>query len=315
MKSILLTAIGGDIAQGAATIIRQTFPDWRLVGVDMGDRHGGGLYVDMLAKAPRADDPAYLPWLKVLLDQEKIDFCWPFSEAEIGMLASMEPAKIGNATLITPGQHAVAVGNDKYETSLFLASLGLPGPWTEIDSSDLGPSSFPCIYKPRRTAGSKSIFICNALDEAQFFQAKFPDGIFQELLLPADREVTCAVYRIRSGETHVLPLLRNLTGGLTGWAQVIENEDITRQCQTLAEAVGLRGAMNVQLRLTEAGPRIFEINARLSSTALMRHQMGFQDTVWTLKELQEEEISVSLPKTGTIGIRTQNASIIKEQMT
>lgn len=313
MTNILLTAIGGDIAQGAAIIIRESFPGWRLVGTDIGERHGGSLYVDNVLKAVPAVDPGYLPWLQNLIDAEKIDITWPLSEPEIGVLAPIKSAELGCSRLITPGPLAVEVGNDKYETSRFLTSIGIGVPWTVLEASELNQASFPCIYKPRHAAGSKSIFNCSGKEEAHFFQSRFPGGIFQELLLPAEREVTCAVYRTRNGETHVLSLLRSLTGGLTGWAQVIEDEAISKQCRLAAEALELSGSINIQLRLTDNGPRIFEINARLSSTALMRHRMGFQDTVWTIKELLGEEISIRMPNAGTVGVRTQSAAIIKEK--
>lgn len=33
MKTVLITGIGGDIAQGVATILRESRPDLRLIGV------------------------------------------------------------------------------------------------------------------------------------------------------------------------------------------------------------------------------------------------------------------------------------------
>lgn len=313
MTNILLTAIGGDIAQGAATILRENFPGWRLIGTDIGERHAGSLYVDKVMRAVPATEPGYLPWLIDTLEAEKIDLCWPLSEPEIGVLAPVASAGSGRCTLITPGQLAVATGNDKYETSRFLKSLGLDVPWTVAEARDLTSSCFPCIYKPRRASGSRSIFTCLGQEDALFLERRFPGGVFQELLLPADREVTCAVYRTRKGQTHVLALLRSLTGGLTGWAQVIDDVEITQQCQRVAEALELHGSINIQLRLTDAGPRIFEINARLSSTVLMRHRMGFQDTLWTIKELLGQEIDIRMPLSGTIGVRTQNVVVIEEK--
>ena len=67
MKKVLITAIAGDIAQGVAAVVRETFPTWRLIGTDIHPRHGGQLFVDTLLEAPRADAPGYDEWLVGLI--------------------------------------------------------------------------------------------------------------------------------------------------------------------------------------------------------------------------------------------------------
>ena len=310
MKTIILTAIGGDIGQGVASIIREHFPDWRILGADMGDRHGGGLVVDKLFKAPAARDPAYLAWLSTTLASEKVDFCLPLSEAELDFFTANRLDAVDGVPLIAPGFKAVEVGGDKLETSRFIASLGLPGPWTATPEEMGGQYRLPAIYKPRRGAGSKAVFICNTAEEASFYSRYYPGGVFQEVLMPAEREVTCAVYRTREGKTGVLQLLRTLVGGFTGWAQVIDDPAIADQCRHIAEALDLRGSINVQLRLTESGPRIFEINARFSSTAVLRDKMGFKDVVWTLQEQLGMPVTLTAPPVGVTGVRVQGAAIL-----
>ena len=135
-------------------------------------------------------------------------------------------------------------------------------------------------------------------------------SVVQELLLPADQEVTCAIYRTKDGRTAVLQLLRTLVGGFTGWAQVIDHPEVSKQCVQIAEGLGLQGGINAQLRLTEQGPRIFEINPRFSSTLLMRHKMGFCDAVWTVQEALGKSVSFYHPRVGTTGVRVQDAAVL-----
>lgn len=68
--------------------------------------------------------------------------------------------------------------------------------------------------------------------------------------------------------------------------------------------------MNVQLRLTDSGPRVFEINPRFSSTALMRQKMGFTDVLWAVDEAEGKPAELTEVAPGTIALRTQNAVII-----
>ncbi len=311
MTNILITAIGGDISQGAASITREAFPSWRMVGADISSQHGGSLFVDELLMAPPANDEAYVDWLSTTIAEKKVDLCWPLSEPELQRLAAANAFETIGCPVIYPGKKAVEIGNDKLATAEFLRGIGIPAPWTVVDVEALKLDQYPCIYKPRSSAGSKAVFICKTAEEAQFFFKTFPGGVFQELLLPADKEVTCAVYRSRQGETAVFPLLRRLTGGLTGWAESIQDAEVDAQCKRVAEALDLQGAINIQLRITPEGPRIFEINARLSSTAMIRHQMGFTDAVWSLKEALGESIELKVPAAGMQGVRVQSAALIK----
>ena len=306
--SILLTGVGGDIAQAAAMILREAYPSWHLTGSDVAVRHAGGLYVDELLISPRADDKSYVAWINE--QSSSHNFCWALSEAEISALSHSE-VKNGER-FISPGDLVVHAGNDKYMTALLLSELGLNGPWTRLSISELKAGDFPCIYKPRSGSGSKALFTCKSIREAALISETFPGGVFQELLLPADREVTCAVYRTRDGRVAVLPLLRQLAGGLTSWAQVIEEPEVCRVCTALAEALNLHGSMNVQLRLTESGPRVFEINARLSSTCLIRHRMGFRDAIWSVQEMLGERVELYAPKSGVIGVRTFGATLVSD---
>jgi carbamoyl-phosphate synthase large subunit len=310
-KNVLLTAIGGDVAQGIATILRQSFPDWRITGMDMHSRHAGGLFVDQFYEAPKASDPNYENDLRTIVSRDAIDLVIPMSEPELLLLGAGSYRKIGEADLLMANQFAMEIGADKLKTAQFLQSIGIPAPWTELAENFLPHKHLPCIFKPRRGAGSKAVSRCETAGEVQFYRDLYMDGIVQELLLPADQEVTCGVFRSSRGQIGVVQMLRTLVDGATGWAQVIDDADVRHQCTRLAEALELRGSINVQLRITDAGPRVFEINPRFSSTVLMRHRMGFQDLIWSIRDLRREEIEILSPKVGTTVVRSQRVDLLE----
>ncbi len=310
MTTVLITGIGGDIAQGVAAIVRETFPSWRLIGMDIHDRHGGALCVDAVHRAPAVSDPDYATWLAALVLRESVDLCVPTSEAELIHLAARGETAAGGCRFVMANARAIDVGSDKLRTAEFLAEAGITGPWTRPAETFDETTALPCIFKSRRGAGSKAVFVCETRDDVAFYRARYPSAIVQELLLPADREVTCGVFRGRDGRTSVIQLLRTLVGGFTGWAQVIDDPAVEAQCRRLAEALALVGSINVQLRITGAGPRIFEINPRFSSTVLIRHRMGFRDVVWSIEEAMGGTARVERPATGTIGVRVQGAAVI-----
>jgi carbamoyl-phosphate synthase large subunit len=311
MTTILITGIGGDIAQSIATILRSEVPQWRVLGCDVHDRHGGSLVTDDCFIAPTASSGSLDAWLLELFDRESVDFCLPTSEAELRHFLARNTWQIGGVPLLMANEKAISVGCDKLATARHLVDAGCPAPWTvPADESHAPEVQYPCIFKPRRSAGSKGIFVCASAEEAEFYVSRMADAVLQELLLPADQEVTCAVYRTRDGRTATLQLLRRLNGGFTGWAQVIRDEAVEVQCQRLAESLDLRGAINVQLRMTARGPRVFEINPRFSSTVLMRHMLGFKDLVWALQEAQGMQVDFFYPRVGTVAVRTQSCAVL-----
>jgi carbamoyl-phosphate synthase large subunit len=209
---------------------------------------------------------------------------------------------------ITAGKRVVEAGLDKLETMIALGEIGVPVPWTSLASEGY-PIAYPCILKNRTGSGSRAVFVVSCNDDVDYLVKRYPDAIFQELLEPADREVTCAVYRRNDGEVSTLLMLRRLTGGFTGWAKVINDTDALHMCEKIAKGLDLRGSMNIQLRLTDKGPRVFEINPRFSSTVLMRHRIGYTDVLWAIEEAEGKSINFPKIAQDQMMVRLQGAAV------
>ncbi len=312
-KAVLITGIGGDIAQGVATILRESRPDLRLIGVDTHEQHAGHKFVDCFAKVPAAGATSYLAAIKALVAQHSVAMVIPMSEPELAATRPFEELAPG-VKWVTAGDRVVAAGLDKLETVQALTRLGLPVPWT-VPVSEGRPVAFPCILKNRFGSGSRAVFVVADEEDAAYLVPRYPEAVFQELLEPAEREVTCAVYRRRDGKVASLLMLRRLTGGFTGWAKVIKDDETSRMCKRIAEGLDLRGSMNIQLRLTDKGPRVFEINPRFSSTVLMRHRLGYTDVLWAIDEAEGKSVSFpSLPE-NQIMVRVQGALVFDDKDT
>ena len=154
------------------------------------------------------------------------------------------------------------------------------------------------------------LFTVADAEEAAFLAKKFPGSIFQELLLPHDSEITCGVFRSRNNDVSVIQFHRVLSEGTTSWAKTVYNADVERVCRLVAERLNLIGSMNIQLRLTAFGPRVFEINPRFSSTIYMRHKLGFEDLVWSIKDSIGIEFRYPSIPLGIECVRTQNAEVL-----
>lgn len=304
MKRILVTAIGGDISQSIAQCLKDN-DEIFIVGTDIHEKHAGKLFVDDFVIVPIATNKNYINDIREIILNKNIDALIPVNENEISTLINSET----NFKMIHCGRNIVTTGLDKLATINSLISLGVDVPWT-IDADKNIPEYFPCIFKPRFSAGSKLIFLIQNIEEAKFFAKKFPSFVFQELLDPFQKEITVCVYRTKGGNVGSVQLERLLVGGLTSWARVIKNDNVEDLVKFIADKWSLEGSLNIQLRLTKKGPMIFEINPRFSSTAYMRHQLGFKDVVWSIEEFFGEEIYINEVKIGSVLSRVQDVKIL-----
>ena len=279
---ILITGAGGDIAQSMVRTIRSYFAEVKLVGCDISPQPLASMNLDSFYMSLQVTDPLYLSSINEICEKEKIDLIIPVPEQEIEFFAHEVPRI--SAKVLIANQLAIRVGLDKLATSEFMLQLGdfAPRTFARYPGSGL---ELPVLTKPRSGRGSRNVYICKTIEDVEYHQRNMAPMIFQEILEPADMEVTCGVYATNQGNVLSIQLLRKLSGGRTSWARVIKDEQITVLCEDIARGLSLRGAINVQLILTKQGPKVFEINPRYSSTVEMRHRLGFMDLVWGIEEV------------------------------
>jgi carbamoyl-phosphate synthase large subunit len=280
--TMLITGCAGDIALALARIAREADAARRLIGCDIHADHAGPAFFDVCELVPRADDGAYLETLERIVKAHGVDVIVPMSEAEIAvLLAAGHLGAFAGVPVLAANRLAVETGLDKYATFNRLAAHGLGVPWTRI-VGEAPPPTLPCILKRRRGQGSKDLRLIDTGAEVEIANQTRAGDLWQELLLPDDQEYTCGLYRSRAGETRMIALRRRLQGGLTGAAVVADSAPFSPLLLGIADALQLNGSINVQLRLTADGPKVFEINPRFSSTVRFRDRLGFRDFMWSL---------------------------------
>jgi carbamoyl-phosphate synthase large subunit len=279
----LITGCGGDIGLSICETLLSHDITQIILGSDIHNKHPQNLVYDECYLVPRADDSGYLSAILAI----KADLIIPTSEAELEFFSNQF---FENVVMVN--NKAFVIGNDKLKTANFLKEHDLLFPETgEVKNSE--PSKFPCIIKSRTGQGSKDVMMVDQ-ELYRYYKKKNINYIWQELLLPGNEEYTCGVYRTKTNQIRTIIFKRELRGGLTGYAEVVENLEIRELLGNIAELLDLRGSINVQLILTERGPVVFEINPRFSSTVYFRHLLGFKDLIWTLEE-RDGQVSEYIP--------------------
>jgi len=297
---ILITGANGDIGEAIGRILKEVLPDASISGGDSAGPFPGCFVFNKMLQTPLASAPEYLDYLHGLKNQ--FDLIIPTSEPELERLSQVPDAK-DHFPLLMVSSKIVNTFLDKYETVRFFQNNGLKSPktklFTEVEISDL-----PVYVKPRRGAGGRGHRLIETYAEWQSAKlvAKY-DWIAQEYLSGEDMEYTCALYR-HNGTLRSIVLKRKLQGDKTIRAEVVSNLAIDRLLQEIAEMIDLDGCINVQLRMTADGPRVFEINPRLSSTVMMRHRLGFRDCEWWVRDFfGMNDREVQAPRVGSVAYR------------
>jgi len=290
--NILVTGCGGDIGQSVGKILNQNSNVDCLIGCDISNQNAGQFIFKNFFLGVPCSHEGYVESIEDVVLKHKIDLIIPIAEPELRFLSNSKILnKIGQAKIVCANEKSLEIGFDKLKTANFLEENDLPFPKTELMSSITEQLVFPVIIKSRTGSGSSAIYIANNEVDFNYLKYKHPDFIVQEFLSSDDGEFTCGVFRSNNGVVRSIVLKRELTGGYSGYGEVVHNSTITKVLSTIAEKLDLRGSINVQLRLTSKGPVVFEINPRFSSTVLFRHMFGFEDLKWSIQDKTEQEVS------------------------
>ncbi len=285
---VLVSGVASNIGFDIGRILKEWNFFEKLYGSDISEDHPGSLIFDEVNVSPHANADNYLQWLKDYILNSKIDLLVPTSEAEI--LTISENLSVIEEVCKVLINDAVLIKNslNKHKTLNFLNSSGIKVPKHGIVGIGNKPLRYPVIIKPQRGQGRKGLRKISS--DSEFLEIS-KGYVWQEYLEPDDQEYTCAVYVSKELKSRILLLKRVLVGGSTGKAIVVKNLEIEKYIEQIISAWNVPGLYNIQLRLTKDGPRLFEINPRVSSTVVFRDMLGFKDFKWWVLETLDMELS------------------------
>jgi biotin carboxylase len=145
-------------------------------------------------------------------------------------------------------------------------------------------TGFPVVVKGRRSSGSRTLHVVHSTGELSGALANVALPLVQAYLDDAGGEFSAGIFRSTVFDSTIV-FRRKLGPGLgLSWeAEVVDAEEIGRYAENVARLVTAAGSVNVQVRLTDAGPRLLEVNPRFSSLVAARAAAGFEDVDWSLR--------------------------------
>lgn len=315
---VLVTGVGGGgVGEQVVKALSLAKTDYVVHGTDISDESLGFESVDRAHVVPRAAEPTYMDRILALCVSESIDVLIPGSEAEL-ITIGRERSRIEEIGVFLPVNPAsvLDICMDKFKTNDWLARHGysVPRTWQIESIADLsGVDAAPAVLKPGvGGGGSANVLLAQSLDEAHALGRYLLDTIgsfvVQEYVGTIDSEFTVGVLLDMDGHlVDSIALKRDLGTGLSSRIRVRNRSTrhdlgeslvvssgvsqghvdrypaVTEECERIAVELGARGAVNLQCRLWNGRPYIFEINPRFSGTTSIRAMVGFNEPDWLIR--------------------------------
>jgi len=273
--------------------------DGRIVATDIDPLAPALQVVDVPYIVPRITDPAYIPTLVEICRQERIDLVFPLIDPDIPILAAhREEIETTGAKVAVVSAEAAEITADKWRTTAFFRSLGLPTPQSWLpEQVPINDLAFPVFIKPRRGSGAKSAFKVHNADELRFFMNYVPDPIIQEYL--PGPEITNDVVCDLKGEVLGVASRQRIE---VRWGEVakgvtIRDQTIIDACVGIAQALPAIGPITVQCIMKDDVPHFTEINARMGGGLPLAIAAGVDAPRWLLA--RAADVDLDIPPLGT----------------
>jgi carbamoyl-phosphate synthase large subunit len=274
---VAVTGVGGGVGQSIIKALQDT--EYESVGIDS-EVLAAGLYAtrsSYLGLAAR--DPSFVDRLIEICTKEECRALFPGLDVELMPLWKRRHDLLQHGvTPIVSDSKVLEIADDKLQTQRFLRNNGFH--WIEThDLSEYGSElGYPLVLKPRR-GGARSIGMILVRSKEDFDQSiKHIDRenyVAQEYI--DGEEYTCGTVSFNEGCVGVIVMRRELRFGDTYKAFVERNVWLSTYVKTVVDKLGPFGPCNVQLRVKNGIPYIFEFNARCSGTTASRALAGFNE--------------------------------------
>jgi len=214
---------------------------------------------------PLSSSPGYLNEIWTICDAEHVRLVVPTIDDELELFASAKEtfARRGVAVAVSSPDTA-AICNDKYATCVHLRAHGVSAAETFLPGTLPAVPRFPLFVKPRVGRGGVGAYRARDRRELEFFLDYVQGAIVQEYL--DGPEFTIDVLCDDAGRVlSVVPRERVvIRAGVIDRGRTSNDPALMALALRCAEALPFAGAVNLQCRVVNGRPTIFEINPRFS---------------------------------------------------
>jgi len=287
MKTILVSGASGIVGYGILNSLRHK-KELKLIGTTIYNRSVAPAFCDVFEKLPKTSEPNYMPVLTDVIKKYNVDMIIPGIEDDMIFWNSHreELLEIGTFPLLNKSE-LIMLCADKWkfyeklkETSV--AKYAIP---TYV-SKDFSVLPAPFLIKPIKGFGSKGIVKINDIESFNEYKDKIGSIYIMQPIIGNDEEEysVSAFFDKSSNMLDFLALKRTLSSeGFTQTAETVFDEEWEKTILEFADVFKPVGPTNFQFRLTEKGPKLLEINPRISSATSIRTAFGYNESVMSIE--------------------------------
>lgn len=271
---------------GILRSLRQSGLALRLVGTSIHEDSPAEGFCDIFERAPPTYDIGYLPWLSGIIARHAVDLIFPGIEADVYRWseATDELERGGAVRAVLNAPRLIALCKDKWT---FYTTMHAHGARCVIDSSlesDFGALEarfgVPFLLKPRSGFGSKGIIRVDSRATFDHHRERVgPVLMAQPIVGTESEEYTTSAFCDGTGGFRAhMTLRRKLSSeGFTGWAEVVDPDDVVDVMTELCRLLKPIGPTNFQFRRHLGLLKLLEINPRVSSATSIRTAFGYNE--------------------------------------
>ena len=277
--NIAVTGVGGFPGQSILKALQET--EYNIIGID-GDELGAGLFSTSRSYVGYyANHPKFIDRLIEICSNENCRLIFPGLDCELIPLShNIKKFKENNIFPVVSNPQVIKICDDKFETTKFLKNNNLPYLETYLLKDYNSELNFPVVLKPKKggTGSVRTYIVENRKEFDSYSEIIDKDNCIVQEYVEGD-EYTCGTVSFENGCVGVILLRRQLKLrlGFTWRAFVVKDVELSHFVKNVINILKPFGACNVQLRIRNGTPYIFEFNARCSGTTSSRASAGFNE--------------------------------------
>lgn len=293
MPKVLVTGVGGGAGQSILRALRQAnYQD--VLAVDSSPL-AAGLYLgyDGLVGFEALHNNFISNLLEVSI-QKGVQYVFPGHDIELKALATAAEEFLKNdIRIVVSSPRVIEICDDKLSTVNFLEGAGFSFPRTQ-KFTDFKWDGNAVILKPQiGGARSRKTYLAKDIEDYRRFSALIdPNNCVVQEFIEGD-EYTCGSVFLNDKLSGVVSMRRELRNGDTYKAFSVKSDFLNSFVGAVVQELKPFGACNVQLKLRDGQPYVFEINPRCSGTTAARALVGINEPDIIIKFFETGEIPIT----------------------
>jgi carbamoyl-phosphate synthase large subunit len=224
---------------------------------------------------PMATAPDYLDAVAGICEAESIGLIVPTIDDELELFGKASDwfASQGVCVAVSP-EPTSRICNDKLATGQHLRACGIRSAETRLPADVPATARYPLFVKPRFGRGGVGAFPINNKKDFRFFSEYVEAPVIQEYLDGPEFTID-VLCNFEHQPIAVVPRERVVVrSGVMDRGRTVRDESLIKLAEDTAAILPFSGAVNIQCRVVDGQPTVFEINARFSGGIPLTIQAG-----------------------------------------